>query len=405
MPEYNYKAAKLQGDIVQGVLAADTEAGVIEQLQAQQLVPIQILQQGSSSAPWLRLGSRFSRIPLAELNAFTQAFATLLQAGIPLEKTLGLLATINDNSKVRKALQQVLTQVRAGASLGDALSGQPGVFSPLYISLVRAGEASGALERVLAHLARYLERSKWLHDTLISALIYPVILACVALASVLLLLTFVVPQFEQLFEGVEHLLPLSTRITIAAGDWVVDYAWLVIATGGLTLIGWRYGMQASRGFRYRCHRQLWRLPLVGPLVAKVETARLCRMLGILLSSGVPLLKALVIVRDTQRSEVLRQGLEQVNGEVAQGQRLSAAVSRLQLLPALALNMLQVGEESGELEPMLEKVADWYDQDVEASLKRLLAMIEPLLILVLGGVIAWVVISILLAMLSVNELAF
>lgn len=405
MPSFHYRATSFKGDVVQGTLTAASPSHVAEQLQAQQLIPLQIGDTNKGAAFSFGRGWRHQKASLSEINAFTQEFATMLQAGLPLEKTLRLLAAVNESSQMRAALEDIVERIRSGSTLGDAFAAQKGLFSPFYISLIRSGEASGALNRVLAHLAVYLERSKWLRDTLISALIYPVILASVALASVLLLLTFVVPQFEQLFDGMEHLLPLSTRITIAAGDWVRDYAWVAAIIAAVAWVLWRHGMKISASFRYHCHRRVAKLPMVGPLIVKVETARFCRMLSILLSNGVPLLKALQIARETQRSEVMRESLAAISAEVSHGKRLAAAVSDQALFPTLAEQMIAVGEESGELEKMLEKVADWYDNDIQSNLKRVLSMLEPLLILVLGAVIAWVVISILLAMLSVNELAF
>ncbi|WP_207063483.1 type II secretion system F family protein [Motiliproteus sp. SC1-56] len=403
MPSFHYRATSYKGEVVQGTLTGVSVDDVAEQLQAQKLIPLQI-GDGSKRAG-LALGWRSQKASLSEINTFTQEFATMLQAGLPLEKTLRLLATVNESGQVRAALEDTVERIRSGSTLGDAFAAQKGIFSPFYISLIRSGEASGALNTVLTHLAAYLERSKWLRDTLISALIYPVILASVALASVLLLLTFVVPQFEQLFEGMEQLLPLSTRITIAAGDWVRDYGWIAaLAAAAGVVLGW-HALKVSASFRYHCHRLVARLPMIGPLTVKVETARFCRMLSILLSNGVALLKALQIARDTQRSEVMRAGLAQVSTDVSQGRRLAEAISDQALFPPLAEQMIAVGEESGELENMLEKVANWYDSDIQSHLKRALSMLEPLLILVLGAVIAWVVISILLAMLSVNELAF
>jgi len=405
MSNFRYKAARYEGEIVEGVIHAQDQAAALAQLQSQKLIPIQLQALAGGAIAQRTPLFNWGRVRHSDISAMTQQLAGLLQSGLPLDRALTLLHTITAAARLRRALGEVQQAVRAGSSLAEALQAQQGVFSPFYINLVRAGEAGGALDRVLGHLAGYLERRQWLREVLVSALIYPVILCVVALASILLLLTFVVPQFEQLFAGSDQLLPLSTRITIEGGRLVQNYYWVPLLALAVLVPAWRLALTRYADLRYRWQRLQLRLPLFGELLAKVHTARWCHMLATLLGNGIPMVQALKIVLDSQESELMRRSMQALAAQIAGGERFGRATEALSFLPPLARQMIQVGDETGELVAMLEKMAGWYDRDVEATLKRMMALLEPLMILVMGAIIAWVVISILMALLSINELAF
>ena len=282
------------------------------------------------------------------------------------------------------------------------MEAQENVFSRFYLSLLRAGDSGGALEVVLNRLADHMEQSKELRGALTSALIYPAILVVVAIVSILILLGYVVPQFTQMFEGVGQVLPLSTRITIAAGEAIQNYGWLLLLLfAGVVIFMRRQLTQPASAYKW--HGWILSLPLAGDIIVKMEVARFASTLSTLLQNGVPLLKALLIVKDTMGNRVLADGLERVAGSLKEGQSLADPLAQTPHFPSFAAHMIRVGEESGELQDLLQKVATTYDRDTQVTIKRALTLLEPVLILTLGVIIAAVIISILVAILSINEL--
>jgi general secretion pathway protein F len=323
---------------------------------------------------------------------------------LPLDRAFSILIGISDEESVKTLLSHVQERVRGGSSLADALEAQQGVFSRLYLNMVRAGEAGGSLEVVLVRLAEFMERSKALRDSVTSALIYPAILLSVAGLSVIILLTFVVPQFQQLFRDAGKALPLATQVVIAVGDGLRSYWWLGVLVITAVVLTIKNQLQRPPS-RYRWDSLSLRTPLLGDLVAKVETARLARTLGTLLGNGVSLLTALAIVKDTLNNQVLAAALGGVAENLKAGKGLAEPLMETEVFPKLAVHMIRVGEETGQLQEMLLKVADTYDGEVQSTVKRLLALLEPALILGLGVIIAGIIMSILVAILGLNELAF
>ena len=408
MPVYWYKAAKARGEVVEGTLQAGGRGEAVAAIHARGWVPIRVEESEPQPGPqaarvrrWT-LFRRRGRVSQQDLAVITRELATLLDAGLPLDQALATLTSLAAHPALSELLGRVRARIQQGGSLADALAAQEGAFSGLYVSLVRAGEAGGALQQVLTGLADHLERSKEIRDSLVSAMIYPAVLVVAAGISLFLLLGYVVPQFTELFEGVGEQLPLATRVTIAAGELVRSYGWLV-ALGVVAL-----GMIARRALqhaptRLRWHAQLLRLPLVGDLVRKVEVGRFARTLGSLVGNGVPLLEALGIVRGTITNEVIAKAIGAVTVRVREGRNLSGPLADQGCFPAFAVHMIRVGEESGQLEAMLAKVAEVYDRETQTTLRRALAILEPVLILVLGAIIAGIVMSILVAILGINQL--
>lgn len=404
MPVFRYKAATTSGEVVEGTLEAALRAQAVEGLRARGLLPIRVdptTRERTDPRAALRL-RRGPRIRHEQILVFTRELATLLQAGLPLFQSLTTLAMIAEDPAFVAVLERVRARIQQGAPLADALEQESGVFSGLYVSLVRAGEAGGALEEVLTGLAAHLERSKEVRDSVTSALLYPAILLLASLASVLLLLGYVVPQFMELFEGMGQELPLPTRVTIALGEFVQRYGWaLPLAVVALVVVVRR----ALRDPRVRLFwdRRVLALPLVGELVRKTEVARVSRTLGALLHNGVPLLRGLAIVRATAGNAVIRQALEETAVRVKEGRNLAGPLAEAGCFPTFAVHMIRVGEESGRLDEMLTQVAQVYERDTQTTLKRLLTVLEPVLILVLGAVIAGIVMSILIAILGINQM--
>jgi general secretion pathway protein F len=404
VPVYRYKAATGSGEVVEGTLEANLRAQAVERLRERGLLPIRVDETARAERRLsIARGSRRGpRIRHEQILVFTRELATLLQAGLPLFQALTTLAMIAEDPAFVVVLERVRARIQQGASLADALEQEKGTFSGLYVSLVRAGEAGGALEGVLVGLAAHLERSKEVRDSVASALLYPAILLFASLVSVLLLLGYVVPQFMDLFEGMGQELPLPTRVTIAVGQFVQRYGWVFpVAVVGVILVARR----ALRDPRVRLFwdQRVLSLPLVGELVRKTEVARVSRTLGALLHNGVPLLKGLAIVRGTAGNEVIGRALEETAVRVKEGRNLAAPLAEAGCFPTFAVHMIRVGEESGRLDEMLTQVAQVYERDTQTTLKRLLTVLEPLLILVLGAIIAGIVMSILVAILGINEM--
>ena len=309
------------------------------------------------------------------------------------------MRSISSGSLISRAISAEI-----GESFSTALERQQGVFSQVYINMVRAGEAAGALDHALERLADYLQRIRELKSNIVSALIYPSILVTVAGASVILLLVFVVPQFTQMFQDMGAVLPLPTRIVIASGELLRDYGWLLPLVI-LLIVAFMRRQLAHPEKRLRWDRRILGMPLFGDLVTKVEVARFSRTLGILLGNGVPLLGALANVREILNNQVLAGAIDRAADSLQAGQGLAEPLAKTEVFPRLAIQMMQVGEESGNLQEMLVRVADVYDQEVKTTVQRLLTLLEPVLIVGLGVVIAGIIMSILVAVLSVNQLVF
>ena len=309
-----------------------------------------------------------------------------------------------EDAASKRLIVRLLEGIRGGATFADALEAQGSSFSRLYISMVRAGEAGGALGTVLERLADYLERANQLRTSVTAALIYPAILLVVSLLSLILLLTFVVPQFQRMFSEAGAALPLPTQIVIAVANWLQDYWWSLLLILLLVLLAIPKVMAQAR-IRESWDRFLLSISGIGSLVGKVEIARFCRTLSTLLKNGVVLLTALSIVKETMGNRVLANSVQSIAESLKSGETLSQPMLEAGLFPKLACHMVRVGEETGRLDEMLMDVADIYDNEVEQSLKKLLSFLEPALILTLGVLIAGIIFSILIALLSINELAF
>jgi general secretion pathway protein F len=409
MPVFQYKSASIDGEVFNGTLSGSSREQVVAQLQALGQIPIQVNESTqpeskSRSRSPIRLGRRTRRITDQHISNATRELATLLHAGLPLDRALSILATLSEGERMKQLLEEIREQVKGGATLADAMQAQEGVFSRFYLNLLRAGEAGGALEIVLERLAEHMEQSREVQDTLLSALIYPAILIFVAVVSIFILLGYVVPQFTELFEGVGQVLPLPTRITIATGEFLQSFGWVLVLLAAAAAWRVRHQLSQPKG-RYQWHARFLRLPLAGSIITKIEVTRFARTLGMLLHNGVPLLKALSIVKDTVDNRVIADGLERVASSLKEGQSLAEPLSEVAHFPAFAVHMIRVGEESGRLEDILQQVAQVYERETQTTIKRALALLEPILILVLGMVIAGVIISILMAILGINELVF
>lgn len=391
---FRYKALSTTGDVLEGQMEAASADEVVGKLQDAGHLPIEA-RRADEAAEAASLGALFRRKELnaAQVLQFTQQLATLLAAGQPLDRALGILMELPETPEARRVLTRVRESVRGGAPLSAALEQQHGVFSRLYVNMVRAGEAGGSLHETLARLADYLERSQVLRGRVVNALIYPAILVAMIGAALLFLLGYVVPQFEQMYAGLGAELPLLTRIVLGTGTLVRDYWWLLLVMlAGLLL--WADRKRRDPQFRVAFDAWLLRRRLFGGLVARLETARLARTLGTLVRNGVPLLSALSIARNVLGNRVLAAAVEQAADEVKTGAGLGYALSRREGFPRLALQMIQVGEESGELDAMLLKVADAFDRETAQAIDRLLTALVPVLTVLMSVIVGLVILAIL-----------
>lgn len=402
---FTYKAVNSLGETEEGVRDAVDEQQLIATLQSEGYIPIRVVPAGAKSFLGLRLGIKQAKLSQKDIALFTGELATLLESGLPLDKSLLVLIDLTeDNERVTKLIGRVLEKVKGGSTLADALEKQSGIFSKFYLNMIRAGEAGGSLGEVLTRLSDYLERSRELKETVSTALIYPAILLVMSLASLFVMLTFVVPQFSEMFESAGKALPVSTQIVVGLAEWLQSYWWMLVL--GVVLITGYMNLQLADPVK----KKVWdgrflKLPLAGTIILNKETANISRTLGTLLGNGVSILSALVIVRETVDNLVLAAAIQDTEEQLKQGKNMSDALLEKGIFPKMAMQMVKMGEETGRLEEMLLRVATIYDKQLRVAISRMLALLEPALIISLGLMIAGIIVSILLAILSVNDLAF
>lgn len=404
MARFHYRAVSDDGEVQTGHLDAEDEQGVLLQLRAKGLIPIEIgTRRGWQSLLQVDVNQFLGRTRGHKLVLhFTQNLASLLHSGVALDRSLDIMLRVSPDPQMQQLIAPIQEGVRRGISLSRVMGERPELFSGFYISMIQASEVSGNLSEGLANLAYYMERSKSLHDRLVSALIYPVILLGVSVSSLLIILIYVIPQFRQLFDDMGAALPMSTQIVIGVAEGLRTFGpWLLLALLGAG-VAWRQLLRQPE-YRKKWDRLQLRLPLVGSLLQRVETARFARSLGALLTGGVALLQGLNIARQTLSNQLLAEQVGLAAEGLKQGRQLAPPLLASGLFPALAVQMIQVGEETGHLDEMLLKVANTYDREVENAIQRLLAVMEPLLIVGLGVLIAGIILSVLVAIMSITDL--
>ena len=395
MPLYRYKALNSRGEMLDGQMEAASETEVALRLQEQGHLPVEarLASEGGLDPAWRNL---FRSSPFAgqRLVQFTQQLATLLAAGQPLDRALTILLELPEDESARRTIADIREAVRGGASLSSALERQHGAFSRLYINMVRAGEAGGSLHDTLARLADYLERTRALKARVVNAMIYPAILLVLVSLSILFLLGYVVPQFAAMYESLDAELPFFSRLILGLGLFVRDW-WLLLVVVPALALWWFDRRRRDPATREALDAWVLRRKFAGALVAKLETARLARTLGTLLKNGVPLLSALGIARNVLDNRTLAADVDAAAEEVKNGVGLSVALSRGKRFPRLALQMVQVGEESGALDAMLLKTADTFEQDTGIALDRMLAALVPAVTVVMALLVGVVIMAVLM----------
>ena len=405
MTVFGYRAADQRGQTIDGVMEAPDAQAVVERLQRDAYFPIAVAPQDQPRR-LLSVGAqhlRLRRVASRDLVTLTQQLATLVEAGLPLDRALAIQAELAPNARLRAIMGDLLRSVRGGSSFGEALAKHhPRPFSRLYINMVRAGEKGGVLEATLQRLAEFLEEAQEFRDALISALIYPVLLTSVGAGAVIFLMTFVIPRFASIFKDLGATVPLPTLILLKMSGALGRFWWVLALVGLAVTLGARVVLSTPGG-RLKADRLLLRLPLIGDVIVKTEVARFTRILGTLLRSGVAMIPGLAVVREMLGNQVLARAVDGLTAGVKRGAGLAQPMSDSGVFPALAVHMVRVGEETGRLEELLLKVGSTFEADTRRTLKRLIALAEPAIILVMGLVVGFIVVAMLMAILSVTDI--
>jgi len=406
MPVYEYTALDRKGKNVNGIIDADSPFSARERLRNLGLFPVEISESyprkrsaSPKSIPFLHL---FNRVKSSQLSAMTRQLSTLLGAGIPLVSSLEALILQTKNPVLKRTLAQIKESVNEGDSFADALSQHPSVFSPLYINVVRAGEASGALEPVLKRLAEFSENQEALKGRIRAALAYPLFMFLIGCIVLFFIMTYIVPNIVHIFKELNQVLPLPTLILITVSQVFRSFWWLLLLMIVGCLLILEYLRKTPMG-RYTWDKLRLLIPVLGPLYQKIALARLARSLSTLLSSGVTLVASLEIVQHIVNNMVIADDVKKAIQEIQEGKALTTHLAQSPWFPPLVVQMISVGEQTGELADMLKKIADTYEREVETSVMTLTSLIEPVMILVMGVTVGFIVISILIPIFEMNQL--
>ena len=409
MTLFTYKAADADGRIVTGSQDAADEQGVVAHLRALGYVPIRVASAGGAPSPLSLGGKRLAlpslkRVSDKDVLRFTEDLATLLGSGLTLDRSLRILRDAADNPALQAVLGDVLKAVQKGTDLSDALAEHPGAFSQFYVNMVKAGEAGGFLHAILDRMSTYLRDVRELKDYVVSAMVYPLFLLAIGGASILILLTYVLPKFAVIFADMGQAVPLPTQLLLGAASFLREYFALLLAAAAAGIFLARRFLATEWG-RYRVDALLRRLPVAGSFVQELETARFARTLGTLIRSGVPILGSLTLVQGVTRNRVIAESLDAIRERVREGDTLARPMADSHMFPPLATQMVTVGEETGRLDEMLIRIGDIYEKKVRSFIKKAMSLLEPVVILAMGIVIGFVVISMLMAIFSMNDLPF
>jgi len=392
---YSYWASTKDGNMVEGVIEAADDKAVIERVKDTGAIPIKIKAQKENIRAKIR-----PRSYRRDLQAFTTELSVLLNAGLTLDRSLHIISDISGSDEIRSVVKSLLKSIREGNTFSDALQKHLKIFPRMYINMIRAGEGSGVLNIIMEKLNEYLESSRELRENIVSAMIYPAILIITGGISIIILLTFVLPKFSVIFAELGGILPLPTQILLYLSHGLREFWWILLLAITAVWVAFHYYLKSDGG------RYLWdsfKIRIMGEVIEKLETIRFCRTLGLLLKSGVPLLQALNNARDVIGNQVIASALGAVSKGAKEGKGISAPLAEAGVLPSLAMSMIKVGEETGQLDTMLLKVATAYEKSLQETIKRFVSLLEPIMILIMGLVIGFIVISMLVAIFSITDL--
>lgn len=401
MPQFVYKAKTGPQEIVEGKVEAETRSTALRKINEMGYFPLFIAKQEAEEG----LGPKIAflkpkRVSTKDLSVFTRQLSDLLETGSTLYAALRVLKRQTENTHLQKVIKELYGDLKEGDKLSQAMSKHPRIFSPLYVSMVRSGEVGGVLEAVLKRLSDFLEKEHETRSKIRSALAYPVLMAIVSLMTIIVLLAFVIPRLAAMFQEMGQILPLPTRILIEFSDLFTRFGWLA----GLILIFVLLAVKRqkrSERVKLKTDKLKLKIPVIGVLIKKLEIARFARALGVLLGNGVPVLQSLQVVSEIIQNKIIKSYFKDISNQVAQGKRLGESLERSPYFPILVTNMISVGEESNRLDSVLDKVANSYDQEVDRSVKLMVALLEPVAILIMGSVVAFIVLSMMLPIFKID----
>lgn len=410
MAKYHYKATTRFGEIKSGVIDGASISDAHAKLSTQGMIPIEVLDESSAAKSDVRnlnfsqLFNKNKKAKTSDVLLFTEKFSVLLKAGLPLDKSLNLLVSLSEKEDVRKISETLLKDVNSGKSLAESMSKHPNFFSTLYVSMVKAGEAAGVVDKVMEQLLDYLRSRDELKSYVIASLIYPALLMLVGAITIGILIVYVLPKFQDIFATLDQELPGPTQLLLSFSDFVVTYKYLIILMVASIYFGYKYWISTPNG-RFQRDSLFLKLPIVKKFVIESETARLSMTAGILLTSAVPLIQTLTIIKEIVSNVVFKESITPVVNGAKKGEGVAGPMEKTGMFPPLAIHLVKVGEESGNLGKMFMKVGEIFQNNIRKSIKGFISLFEPALILVMGLVIGVIVASMLLAMFSLNEAPF
>jgi type IV pilus assembly protein PilC len=388
MPVFEYTARNAStGQILKGTIDVASRDDVLKHIKQQKMIVVNVREQPKQ----LSLSIKRRGIKTRDIVIFTRQFATMINSGLPLVQSLDILARQTENPALAEVTRQVVFDVESGHTLADAFSKHPKAFTELYVNMVAAGEAGGILDTILMRLATFLEKSDALIRKVKSAMIYPGVIFSVAGIAVSVLLIFVIPTFQKMFASVGLELPLPTRIVIGASDLLINYWWVLIGVIGLAVYGIRNYYKTSDG-RKKIDQMLLNAPVLGDLLRKSAVSRFTRTLGTLISSGVSILDGLEITAKTAGNRVIHDAVMESRNSIAGGETIAGPLEKSKVFPPMVISMIAVGEQTGGLDEMLSKIADFYDEEVDVAVSALLSLMEPMMIVVLGVIVGGMVVA-------------
>ncbi len=387
MPVYQFKGRLYDGGaVIRGERFAQNKQTLVSSLREEKIMPINIAEKSTElKLPWQ------NRVSGKEIALFTRQFSVMLDAGLPLIECLSLLAVQQENKTFKGALEQIRSDVESGSTLAEAMRRHPKIFDKLFVNMVSAGEAGGILDVILQRLSIFAEKSVKLKRAVVSASVYPSIIIAVAVVIVFVIMVWVIPVFATLFESLNAPLPLPTRIVMATSSFVAQFAFPIVVLAGLLAVGTQYFYRTEEG-RLTIDTLILKTPMLGLVLKKIAISRFARTLSTLLVSGIPILEGLEITAGTAGNVVIQNSIRRARKEVEEGKTLVEPLRKTKIFPPMVTQIVAVGEQTGRLDQMLDKLADYYEEEADSAIANLLTMLEPLMIVFLGGVIGGIVVS-------------
>jgi general secretion pathway protein F len=402
---YEYRGLNGAGRITKGIIDADSPRLARAKLRRSGIFPTEIITDRhprKSVAEGVSIGELFTRITIQDISIMTRQMATLVGAGLPIVEALNALIDQTENVRLKKVITQVRESVNEGSSLADAMSRFPKAFSELYVNMINAGESSGALDIVLKRLADFMENQVMLKNKVLSTLSYPIILVLVCIAILSFLLVYVVPKVVSIFDELQQALPIPTLVLISVTDFLKDYWWALLMVIGGSILALRQYIATENGHR-TYDRMILKIPITGKLLRIIVTTRFARTLAILLNSGIPLLQSMDIARAVANNAIISGAIESAKEGIREGESIAEPLRRSKVFPSMVIHMIAVGEKTGELEQMLSKVSEAYDNEIETTISRMTSLLGPFVILILAAIVLFIVLAILLPMFEMNQI--